>query len=47
MYSIDLRIKTINLYNKIKSLRKVAKLLEISKSTIQRWTKNIFIKNKK
>lgn len=34
MYSIDLRIKAINLYRKLKSLRKTAYLLEISKSTI-------------
>ena len=34
MYSIDLRIKTINLYKKSKSLRKTSEILEISKSTI-------------
>jgi hypothetical protein len=31
MYSIDLRIKTINLYKKLKSLRKTSEILEISK----------------
>jgi hypothetical protein len=37
MYSIDIREMSINIYRKLKSLRKTAVLTNISKSTIQRW----------
>ena len=37
-YSHDLKVKTIKLYTKLKySIRKIAKILEIGKSTISRW----------
>jgi len=37
MYSADLKERAINLYNKIKSYRSVEKMLNIGKSTLQRW----------
>ena len=37
MYSKDLKQKAINLYKKLNSIRLVANLLEIGKSTIHRW----------
>lgn len=43
MYSEDLRKKSIDLYFKFNSLRKVAELLDIGKSTIHRWVKNMII----
>ncbi len=42
MYSIDLRKIIVILYSKTVSLRKVAALTNISKSTISRWSHNIF-----
>ena len=41
MYSLELRQMTVNIYKKLKSFRKTALLTNISKSTIQRWTKNV------
>jgi len=40
MYSNDLKIKAINLYYKLNSYRKVQELLDIGKSTVQRWVSN-------
>jgi transposase len=37
MYSIDLKKAAINCYIKLKSFRKVADILKVSKSTINRW----------
>ena len=37
MYSNDIKILALKLYNKLCSLRKVASILEISPSTISRW----------
>ena len=37
MYSNDLKTKAINLYYKLNSYRKVQELLDIGKSTVQRW----------
>ena len=37
MYSDKLKVVAINLYNKIKSYKKVAELLNISKSIIHYW----------
>jgi transposase len=42
MYSIEIRKLIINLYIKIKSLRKVQSLIGISRSTISRWNISIF-----
>ena len=41
MYSKDLKEKAINLYRKINSYRQVESLLDIGKSTLQRWVNNI------
>ena len=41
MYSLEIRKIVINIYNKIKNLRKVESLTNISKSTISRWNKTI------
>lgn len=41
MYSNDIKIRAITLYNKFKNYRNIAKLLDISKSTIHRWVNNI------
>lgn len=37
MYSNDLKIRAINLYNQFKSYRYISKILNIGKSTINRW----------
>ena len=42
MYSIDIRKLIINLYIKIKSLRKLEVLTRISRSTISRWNTSLF-----
>jgi len=42
MYSIDVRKIIVILYSKTGSLRKVAALTNISKSTISRWSHNLF-----
>ena len=47
MYSLDLKKVAINLYNNYNSLRKVAKLLNIGKSTIHRWINNLSNNKKK
>lgn len=36
-YSTDLRIKCVNAYRRLGSLRKVASVVDVSKSSIQRW----------
>lgn len=41
MYSIDIRKIIVIIYSKTRSLRKVAALTNISKSTISRWSHNI------
>jgi len=38
MYSLDLKDRAVKMYYAIGSFRKVAKLLNIGKSTLQRWT---------
>lgn len=40
IYSNDLKMKAVNLYYKLNSYRKVQELLDIGKSTIQRWFSN-------
>ena len=39
MYSFDLKKATINAYNELKSLRKVAKMFQVSHTTVSRWLK--------
>ena len=46
MYSKDLKIRAIDLYEKFKSYRYVAELLNIGKSTIHRWVNDITHSNK-
>jgi putative transposase len=46
MYSADLKERAINLYNRLKSYRKVMDLLNIGKSTIQRWACDIHCENR-
>ena len=48
MYSSDIKQLVVSMYSKMKSLRKVNALTNISKSTISRWVNNIYyVKNKK
>ena len=48
MYSSDIKQLVVSMYSKLKSLRKVNALTNISKSTISRWVNNIYyVKNKK
>jgi transposase len=47
MYSLDVRKIIIKLYDKIKSLRYVEALTNVSKSTISRWKNSTLQKNKK
>ena len=48
MYSSDIKQLFVSMYSKLKSLRKVNALTNISKSTISRWVNNIYyVKNKK
>lgn len=47
MYSKDLKSVAIRLYYKFNSFRKVANLINISKSTIHRWLNNITYKKNK
>ena len=47
MYSLEIRQMSINIYNQLKSFRKTALLINISKSTIQRWNKELNIKIRK
>ena len=40
MYSVDLKAAALRAYSSVKSCRRVAQLLGLSKSTVQRWTAN-------
>ena len=42
MYSQDVRTIAMRLYHKVKSLRKVASIIETSHSTISRWNSSVF-----
>ena len=41
-YSSEFKLTAIKLYAKLKSIRKVAKLLECSKSSLHRWIERYY-----
>ena len=47
MYHIEKRLLVLNIYYKIKSMRKTSLLTNVSISSISRWIKNIHNKKKK
>jgi transposase len=46
MYSIEIRVLVLNIYNKLKNMRSVENITNISKSSICRWLKRIQPKSK-
>ena len=47
MYHIEKRLLVLNIYYKIKSMRKTSLLTNVSISSISRWIKNIYNKKEK
>ena len=48
MYSTDLRVAAVKMYFKLRSLRKTSELIDIPKSTLHRWVKNMsFVKRRR